>query len=385
MRVKSTSSVQGDAYRAGAEIGDALRDIEPEVVLLFASMSYSQEFSDLFGGLFDALGNESQVVFGGTGDGIYETSRTAHYGVCALGLNSGGLVRWVAEVETGVAADAAGAARACARRAAEALGGEPDFALVLADGLKADGSGIARGIGSVLSIPFFGGLTGDDRQFTRTRILVNGQAVEDAVALLAGRGPLKFSLHAASGWTPVGEFAEVEEGSGNTVLRIGGRSPQEFVKEQIGQPLGAVDLGVVSLAAFEPGEADHFVLRSPSHFDPATGSISTFGRIETGTRVRVCTSTREEVIAAVDQALEGARDPSFPVAAAIVISCAGRKWLLDDRGDAELGRLFSYLERKIPLVGFPSFGEIGPFRRPDGTYTPVFFHNVTFVVCFLGG
>jgi len=48
MRFKSVSSVQSDTYRAGAEIGDALREIVPEAVLLFASIRYGQGFADRF-------------------------------------------------------------------------------------------------------------------------------------------------------------------------------------------------------------------------------------------------------------------------------------------------------------------------------------------------
>ena len=73
----------------------------------------------------------------------------------------------------------------------------------------------------------------------------------------------------------------------------------------------------------------------------------------------------------------------FTPSAAIIISCAGRKWLLADRGDHELSAFFKHLGYTIPLIGFPSFGEISPFRYEDGTYTTVSFHNVTFVVCLL--
>jgi hypothetical protein len=38
----------------------------------------------------------------------------------------------------------------------------------------------------------------------------------------------------------------------------------------------------------------------------------------------------------------------------------------------------------IPDGYLPSFGEIGPFREADGGYSPLLFHNVTFVACLLG-
>jgi len=57
MRFKSASTIRTDPYRAGAEIGDALREIVPEVILLFASISYEQAFTDLFDGIRDSLGS----------------------------------------------------------------------------------------------------------------------------------------------------------------------------------------------------------------------------------------------------------------------------------------------------------------------------------------
>jgi hypothetical protein len=73
----------------------------------------------------------------------------------------------------------------------------------------------------------------------------------------------------------------------------------------------------------------------------------------------------------------------FIPSAAIIISCAGRKWLLADRGEKELSAFFAHLGYPIPLIGFPSFGEFSPFRQYDGAYTAVNFHNVTFVICLL--
>ena len=94
MRCISAKSILTDPYRAGIEIGEALEPIAPEVILLFASMSYDPDFSEFFEALQDAVGNESTIIFGGTGDGIYETSGAENYGVSALGINSNGKVAW---------------------------------------------------------------------------------------------------------------------------------------------------------------------------------------------------------------------------------------------------------------------------------------------------
>lgn len=384
MRYLSAKSILTDPYRAGTEIGSALAPISPEVVLLFASMSYHPDFSEFFEGLYDALGSSTVTLFGGTGDGFYETSGAGNYGICALGISSNGLVSWQVSLEQGIQADSFAAARACALKA-RVSSPAATFRFVLADGAKADGHAIVKAIGTELGGAFFGGLTGNDRNFTHSKLFVNGTEYEDAVAILTGCGDIQFAFNAASGWSPLGSEGIVEESAGSEIRRINGQSTQDFMAAQLGKSLGEADLGVVPLAAYQGGSSEHFSLRSPSQLHPDTGAVTFFGSVEKNTVVRVCNASREDVIRGVTDALEPLTPAalSFTPSAAIIISCAGRKWLLADRGAKELEAFFKHVGHSIPVIGFPSFGEIGPFRRHDGTYTSVSFHNVTFVVCLL--
>jgi len=386
MRYVSAASTQTDPYRAGIEIGTGVRSPAPEVVLVFASISYESDFSDFFAGLRDSLEGLNPIVVGGTGDGIYETSIATNYGVCALGITSDGAVKWSAGFRRGVHEDSRGAAGGAARDAAGKIGGNPDFCLVFADGAKADGTAIVAGIRDVISIPFAGGLTGDDRKFTRSRVFHDFQEYDDAVVVLTGTGPVSFALSSASGWVPKGEAGVVQDCDGCIVRTISGTDARAFMTQQTGKPLGETDLGIVPLATYEPGDDKHFFLRTPSHIDEVSGEVTTFGSIDSGAKVKVCTATREEVLRGVSSAVAGLGllSPGFVPSAAVVISCAGRKWLLDDSGTREMEVFFRALGTRLPLVGFPSFGEIGPFRQSDGSYTPTYFHNVTFVVLVLG-
>lgn len=385
MRYLSTKSILTDPYRAGLEIGEALAPISPEVILLFASISYDPDFSDFFEALYDALGSRSAILFGGTGDGIYETSGAENYGVSALGISSSGEVSWSVEIEHGVQADSFEAAGACARKALASCPAPAMFRMVLADGARADGHAIATGIAAEIADPFFGGLTGDDRKFTSSRLFLNGSEHEDAVAILTGCGGVGFAVNAASGWTPIGNEGVVDDNCGCEIRTISGQSAQEFMAGQLGKPLGESDLGVVPLAAYQTGSTGHFCLRTPSQLHADTGAVTTFGSVEQGTVVRVCNASRDDVIRGVSDTMEGLSPASlgFTPSAAVIISCAGRKWLLADSGARELTAFFEKLGYSIPMIGFPSFGEIAPFRREDGTYTSVSFHNVTFVVCLL--
>lgn len=384
MLYKSASTSLTDAYRAGSEIGETLKDSAPEVILLFTSITFESDFDDFFAGLYDGLETRDVIVFGGTGDGIYESALTADYGVCALGMSSGGAITWSAAVETGVGADSHGTSRRCASTALERLDGTATWAFVLADGVTADGTGVAAGVHEILSIPCIGGMTGDDRKFTRSMIFLNGREIEDGVAILLAAGDMPFITHASSGFTPIGAAGIVEESRGKSIARISGTTPLAFIKDQVGKPLAEADLGILALASYSDAAQEQFVLRASYRFDLLSGAIEIFGSIPTGSTVRVSGAGREQLLSAVSQGIESLVRTGFTPAAAIVISCAGRKWELENSGEEEVRLIQEVIGRQIPLVGFPSFGEIGPFRRGDGTYSESYFHNATLVICLLG-
>ena len=80
-------------------------------------------------------------------------------------------------------------------------------------------------------------------------------------------------------------------------------------------------------------------------------------------------------------ALAAAENTISPVAA-IIVSCAGRKNLLGARLHNETTAFTQYFG-KLPLVGFPSLGEIGPLRTANG-YSGNLFHNMTYALLLIG-
>jgi hypothetical protein len=182
----------------------------------------------------------------------------------------------------------------------------------------------------------------------------------------------------------MGAAGQVTDVEGTRLKMIDGRPASEFIREQIGKNCSETDLGLMPLAEYRASNADDFVLRTPSAADPLTGELTLFGRIEEGSVVRVCHASLENILCGVEEALEGVRDSEFEPGGVLLVSCAGRKWLLPESGREEVERVLRKLGN-LPLAGIPSFGEIGPFRLNRGGYSTVLFHNVTFVVCALGG
>jgi hypothetical protein len=381
MRYSSARTKTADPYRAGVDLGQKLEPSAPEVVLVFCTIHYVDAIRDLSTGIRDVLGDKV-LVCGGTGDGTYETGGVANHGASALGIDTEGESQWRAKLFRGVHADSAGVAEQAVKQMRDELGAPISLAFILADGLNADGAWLVAGLRKALNAPCFGGLTADDRQFDRSAVFVGDEEAEDALMLLAASGRVPIWLNCASGWKPVGEIGRVTRVEGAVLHEIDGFPAEKFLREQTGKTMGGMELAVLPIAEYVDDDDTHFALRSCSHLD-ASGAVTLFGRVMLGSRVRVCHASMEEIVGGVETALVGAKNSGFEPAAAIIISCAGRKWLLAEDGQEEVNRTLTTLGT-IPLIGMPSFGEICPFRPEGGAHCPVMFHNVTFVAGVLG-
>ena len=382
MRCQSVRALHPDPYAAGMEVAQGLAAMQPEAIICFPSVHYA-DFQDLCQGIADGLDDPRVIIFGGTGDGFYETSGPGNRGVAAMGLNSAGRVTYGWALEPGAKADSRGAASQAAIRALAMAGDGCDLALVFFDGLTSDGVAVVEGVRSVLDGVLVGGACGDDRKFQRGWVLAGGQGQPDAVGVLVLRGDFRCAANSASGWAPVGEAGLVEEVEGNQIMRIAGLPALEYMKRQLGNLPVENQLALFPLALYNPDGT--FVLRTPLAWDQESGRLTLGGRLEAGGLVRVCHARVEDILSGVDQALEGLANPGFTPQGALVVSCGARKWILGDRVQEETRRVFEILGRPCPLVGMPSFGEIGPVRKPDGSLTPSRYHNEQYVILFLGG
>lgn len=389
MRALSATSTRLDAYEAGREIGEALAGIEPELVVLFASIHY--DLAELRDGLLDGLGRDDVLIFGGTGDGFFETASSSDIGVAALGLASGGAMRFFADIEGDLGADSRAAARRCAAAVKAAAGDAPiRLAMVLYDALASPDNRVVEGINEVLDCPVFGGVTSDDRKMERSFVILNGEARADAVVVLGMCGDFEFALGVENGTCPVGEVGRVEAAEGNTLKRIEGLNALDFVADRLGKPADSFtvqDIGVVNFQCSERPDMSDSLYRSFSKWHKEDGALETFGPVEVGQYVRVALVTSDELLAGIEGVLDSVDGVGggggFAPVAAFGISCAGRKWFLGPRFSEEIEAVRAR-HRDLPIIGFPSLGEVSPRRRPDGSYSKNYFHNVSFVLALLG-
>ena len=399
MRTKSISTTLADPYRAGLMLGNELADIQPEVVLLFCTLHYPS-WSEFIDGLYDGLDDENVPVIGSSGDGFLEAAQVSDFGAAALGIATDGKVKWHLGVGHGVHADAQAAVHGALAQLQSQLGErQPAFYFLLSD-FNTDASELEAVLRDEVHVPVIGGMAADkDQKLDQCFLFANRRMVPDSVVMLACDGPISFQVHIGNSITPVGAPGRVEQANGRNVRQIDGIHAAGFVERETGKPFLPSDQGSIALTLASSEHGGEKKLRSivQSSYE-AEGDIDLYGGIEVGEMVQVCLANPTQLQQEVRRVAETARSSGFQPAAALIVSCAARKWMLGGQVEVEVENIQDAFPTSaapghrgddaaatsgLPIAGFAALGEIGPLRTDTG-YTRNLFHNMTYVLLLLG-
>ncbi|MEH6811837.1 MAG: FIST N-terminal domain-containing protein, partial [Motiliproteus sp.] len=179
MQALSISSQASDPYRAGIELGEGLAPLSPEIIFVFSTVHYGHS-SELLEGLADSLDDSDVVVVGNTGDGYYHQDDCGDVGCVAMGLNSGGKVRWRYSTFSGVNADPEG----CLLKAWSALQDmqdeEPRLLFMFSD-FRTDASLFEKVLREQIKVPVVGGIAADDNQMVDCAVYAGDRCMRDSL------------------------------------------------------------------------------------------------------------------------------------------------------------------------------------------------------------
>lgn len=384
MRSKSVSTTIVDPYRAALFLGQSLSEIQPEVVFLFATVYY-EDWSEFMDGLSDGLDDPSVRIIGASGDGVHERERTSEIGAAALGLSSAGKIQWHVASADQVGTDPEGAVRRAVEKLSVPLQGrKPSFYFLVSD-FHTDASRVETVLRDEIDVPVIGGMAADDNdKMERCCLFADRTVVQDCIVMLAADGLLDFQVHIGNSITPVGQPGTVEEADGKLLRRVGGTDASSFVERETGKAFLRSDQGSVALTILNTGQSGEKKLRAIAQNSHAeAGGLSLHGGIQGGDIVQVCLANPRDLVAEVHAIASRAAASGFKPSAALIVSCAGRKWLLGGQIDFEVKAIEEAFGGNLAIAGFPSFGEIGPLFH-QGAYTRNLFHNMTYVLLLLG-
>jgi hypothetical protein len=269
------------------------------------------------------------------------------------------------------------------RRLAQALSdGQLAHVLVFSDGLKVNGTELARGLRENLpgNVAVTGGLAGDGANFEHTLVCADGAPAEGTIAALGFYGDrLKVGYGSLGGWDPFGPERLVTRSRGNVLYELDGRSALALYKEYLGEhSAGLPATALLFPLALRSDEEGYSLVRTVLSIDEGEQSMTFAGDMPEGSYARLMKANFDRLIdgaaGAAHAGYETLGSPSPELA--LLISCVGRKLVLKQRIEEEVESVRNVLGEGTVLAGFYSYGEI----CPHGAVTKCELHNQTMTI-----
>jgi hypothetical protein len=254
--------------------------------------------------------------------------------------------------------------------------------LVLSDGLKVNGTELARGLRENLpeTVAVTGGLAGDGPHFRHTLVCSNDVPSEGRIAAVGFYGErLRIGYGSFGGWDTFGPERLITRSRSNVLYELDGRSALELYKQYLGEHAsGLPATALLFPLALRSEQEGYTVVRTVLGIDEKEQSMIFAGDMPEGTYARLMKANFDRLIeGAADAARFGLeRLGDFTPEVAVLISCVGRKLVLKQRVEEEVESVREVLGPRPVLTGFYSYGEI----CPHGTVAQCELHNQTMTI-----
>lgn len=237
---------------------------------------------------------------------------------------------------------------------------------ILSDGLNINGSALVRGINKITEkISTTGGMAGDGNRFQETLVISNAPAKQCRIVAVGFYGEgFSISSGCFAGWSEFGGDRLVTKSSGSVVYELDNAPALDVYKKHIGSY--ADDLpnsGMRFPLSIKLKKDDPEVIRTLLDINEEDKSIIFAGDVPEGYTVRLMKPHIDMLIDGAKMAAEEVNKVNKNQALGLVVSCTGRKIIMNDLVEEELETLEEILGKNVQLAGFYSYGEIAPFSN----------------------
>lgn len=238
---------------------------------------------------------------------------------------------------------------------------------VLSEGSFVNGSSLINGLETNLnsSLSITGGMCGDDARFEKTVASFKENPKEGEVILIGFYGEsLEISFASFGGWIPFGPERIITRSEGNILFEIDGQPALDLYKKYLGEKSNELPQAslLYPLNVTPDGKKDP-VVRTILNINDADQSMILAGDVPVNSRVQL-------MMASVDGIAQGAQTAADLAMTkrknkpelALLVSCIGRKLVMNQRVEEEVEQVREVVGDKVSLAGFYSYGEMAPFN-----------------------
>ena len=253
---------------------------------------------------------------------------------------------------------------------------------IISDGTFINGSELVDGLNkdNKHNVPITGGLAGDAARFEKTFTGINEAPSQGNVVAIGFYGKDILIGHGSlGGWDEFGHERTITKSDQNILFEIDHKNALDLYKEYLGDYVdelpGSALLFPLSLRL---NGAEKTLVRTILSINEDNKSMTFAGNLPEGSKVRLMKANFDKLIEASSTAATNsfnAIDKHEPDLA-VLISCVGRKLILQERTYEEVEAAKEILGGHTAITGFYSYGEISPFS--DGIQCEL--HNQTMTI-----
>lgn len=242
------------------------------------------------------------------------------------------------------------------------------YVMVICDGALVNGSDLVTGMQLVLQdqVLITGGLAGNGSAFNSTLVGLNNAPMEGVIAAIGFYGDaIQISHGSLGGWEPFGLERTVTKSEANVLHEIDNKKALDLYKLYLGeyaeQLPGSALLFPLSLKMENSNDE---VVRTILNIDQENQSMIFAGNLPEGSKVRFMKANFDKLIDAAGEAAQESLVPKLGSPKyALLISCVGRRLILDKRTEEEVEAVREIFGKDCVISGFYSYGEITPLNK----------------------
>jgi len=237
--------------------------------------------------------------------------------------------------------------------------------LIISDGSLVNGDLLVKGLNDHFpkNVIVTGGLAADAGRFSKTYVGLNAVPTPGKIVAIGHYGNnLKVHHGSKGGWDEFGPIRTVTKSEGNILYELDGKNALDLYKKYLGDKAkelpGAALLFPLSLIDTDGSK----LVRTILAIDEESGSMTFAGDLPQDAQVRFMMANFDRLIDGAAMAAESSfvginsHEPEY----VLMISCIGRKIVLDQRIEEEVESVKDVFGENAVYSGFYSNGEISP-------------------------
>lgn len=237
---------------------------------------------------------------------------------------------------------------------------------IVSEGSFVNGSALINGLEfNNTNTAITGGLCGDDARFEKTLVGYNEQPKEGEIVAIGFYGDtLEISYAQYGGWTPFGPERIITKSAGNVLFELDSLPALDLYKKYLGEKAKQLPQSALlyPLSLRQKGKKEAIV-RTILSINEQENTMTLAGDVPKGSKVQLMMANIDNIAEGALKAADiGMKSRKNKPELAILVSCIGRKLVMDQRVEEEIEEVIEVIGKQAIVGGFYSYGELAPFN-----------------------